>query len=930
QNSFFEAAEYIPPDPIFEVTKRFNADKSPNKVNLGQGTYRDENAKPWILPSVRAAEKLIGQAGHEYLPIEGLQSFRDEATKIATCQAVSGSGSLLLIGLVLAKAKTGIENVLITDPTWSNHDLQFRSIGFNITKMPYYKDRKFDFEGVMKCLRAADHRSAVVLHACAHNPTGCDPSREQWKEIAQVIKENGIFPIIDSAYLGFNSGSYDEDAWAVRHLVDDLNLEVAVGMSFAKNMGLYGERVGLTAIVTRSEETKKTVYSLLQNAQRQTISNPPVYGARIAATVLSNPDCFKQWQQDLITMSSRIKSMRQRLYDELVRLETPGDWSHIINQTGMFGYTGISSAQIKHLEEHYHIYMAVTSRISLAGLNEHNVEYTAKSLDEVVRTIFSDCHRPGPTTRNSPAQEDHFSARLSHLDDRGLRHLDNRGIHKDTPVRFTQDLDSRDTKRILLQGSRPRKTLHSLRNGIFSFWEHHNLWFSGNPGLNCTTEGVQIRRHSSASTAIEATRTAAPARGTESPLSEVPSTVLWRSLLINAVSSRPWLLVPSLTLLLKLSRPGNPFLFNVDRNPFLRSILKQTFYKQFCAGETGVETQNTMKQLQDMGFRGTILTYAKETVFDHHTNEQIGLGVDASCKGEAQWNESIEAWRAGTVKTVELLREGDQLAVKLTGAGPSVCEAFANGTPLPQQFLDALDEISQKCKDRGAYILIDAESQHFQWGIFNVGMDLQRKFNRDGQAVLYNTYQAYLKSTSETLSEHLACALKEGFTLGVKVVRGAYMASDPRHLIHDTKQDTDNAYNKIAQGVLRQEFGGFGGSNAKPFPSAMLLLASHNKESLVAAHELHQQRTKAQLPTVPVKFAQLHGMSDEVSFSLLKLKDDAGVAPEVYKCSTWGTLAECMAYLTRRGMENRDAASRTHDEYSALKTEAWRRLAFWR
>ena len=121
-----------------------------------------------------------------------------------------------------------------------------------------------------------------------------------------------------------------------------------------------------------------------------------------------------------------------------------------------------------------------------------------------------------------------------------------------------------------------------------------------------------------------------------------------------------------------------------------------------------------------------------------------------------------------------------------------------------------------------------------------------------------------------------------------------------------------------------------GGSNAKPFPSAMLLLASHNKESLVAAHELHQQRTKAQLPTVPVKFAQLHGMSDEVSFSLLKLKDDAGVAPEVYKCSTWGTLAECMAYLTRRGMENRDAASRTHDEYSALKTEAWRRLAFWR
>ncbi|KAM5383435.1 hypothetical protein ACJZ2D_002128 [Fusarium nematophilum] len=337
-----------------------------------------------------------------------------------------------------------------------------------------------------------------------------------------------------------------------------------------------------------------------------------------------------------------------------------------------------------------------------------------------------------------------------------------------------------------------------------------------------------------------------------------------------------------------------------------------------------------MRQLQDMGFRGTILTYAKETVFDCNTNEQLGLGVDTSCKGEAKWNESIKAWQEGTVKTVELLREGDQLAVKLTGAGPSVCEAFANGAPLPQQMLDALHEISQKCKERGAYILIDAESQHYQWGIFSVGMDLMRKYNRDGHAVIYNTYQAYLKSTPDTLAKHLAMATEDGFTHGLKVVRGAYMASDPRNLIHDTKQDTDDAFNSIAQGALRQELGQFGASGGRPFPSLNLLLASHNKESLVAAHQLHQQRTKAGLPTVPVKFAQLHGMSDEVSFGLLKLKDESGVAPEVYKCSTWGTLAECLAYLTRRAMENRDAASRTRDEYSALKSEAWRRVAFWR
>ncbi|KAF5683946.1 aspartate aminotransferase cytoplasmic [Fusarium circinatum] len=432
-----------------------------------------------------------------------------------------------------------------------------------------------------------------------------------------------------------------------------------------------------------------------------------------------------------------------------------------------------------------------------------------------------------------------------------------------------------------------------------------------------------------AAAALEATRTNTPvAKGTESPLSELPPLVLYRSLLVNSISSRPWLLIPSLHLLQKLSNPANPYLFNVDRNPLLRSLLKHTFYKQFCAGETGAETQSTMKSLQDMGFKGTILTFAKETVFDAKTGKGQGFGIEASSSNESQWCENIEAWREGTVRTVELLREGDQLAVKMTGAGPGVCDAFANGAELPKQFVDGCHEIAQKCRDRGAYILIDAEAQHYQWGIFRLGMELQQKFNTDGKVVLYNTYQAYLKSTHDTLAKHLQAALDKGFTLGIKVVRGAYMASDPRSLIHDTKQDTDDSYNQIAQGVLRQEFRSFG--TTKPFPSAQLLLASHNKESLVKAHETHQQRTKAGLPTVPVKFAQLHGMSDEVSFGLLKLKDDAGVAPEVYKCTTWGTLPECMAYLTRRAMENRDAAARTLDEYSALKSELWRRLAFWR
>lgn len=401
-----------------------------------------------------------------------------------------------------------------------------------------------------------------------------------------------------------------------------------------------------------------------------------------------------------------------------------------------------------------------------------------------------------------------------------------------------------------------------------------------------------------------------------------------------------------------LSKQNNGFLLNVDRNPILHGILKKTFYEQFCAGENGAETKATIKELKEMGFRGVIMTYAKETVFDHRTNSQQGLGIAALESEKPQEPldprvahcTNIEAWRQGTLETVDQLEDGDYLAVKydtphvdalfhheyesdshdrLTGAGPTVTEAFAAGELPPQQMLEALDKISSRCKERNVRILVDAESQHFQRGITRVTLDLMRKYNRDGYACVYNTYQAYLKSTPDTLATHMAIAQEEGFTLGLKLVRGAYMASDERSLIHDTKEDTDAAFNAIAQGALKQTIGDFGVRS--PFPSVNLFLASHNRESVMAAHHLHRQRVAAGLPTVPVGFAQLHGMSDEVSFSLLQLKGSDGT-PEVYKCSTWGRMGECLAYLLRRAIENRDAVLRTSDEYNALKKELRRRL----
>ncbi|KAH7090201.1 FAD-linked oxidoreductase-like protein [Paraphoma chrysanthemicola] len=376
----------------------------------------------------------------------------------------------------------------------------------------------------------------------------------------------------------------------------------------------------------------------------------------------------------------------------------------------------------------------------------------------------------------------------------------------------------------------------------------------------------------------------------------MPINMLLRSLFIATVSSNKVLLLPALQLLAFFAKPNRSFLFNVDRNPVLKAILKRTLYNQFCAGETEKETRACVQRLKELGFKGVILTFAKETVFDNRAkkSELLSSTSDKFHEMEAAVTNDtdIEAWRVGTLKTVDLISEGDILAIKTTGGGPAVVESFAKGDLPPQQMLDALDEIAVRCKERGIQIIVDAESQIWQKGISRTALELMRKFNTDGKAVIYNTYQAYLKATPGNVAAHLAEAQRDGFTLGLKLVRGAYILSDERSLIHDTKQDTDDAYNGIAQGALRQQIGDFGasGPHAKPFPSVNLFLASHNRDSVLSAHRLRQQRIEAGLPTVPIAFGQLHGMSDEVSFSLLAERDENQNPPDVLKCSTWGTM----------------------------------------
>ncbi|PYH48959.1 FAD-linked oxidoreductase [Aspergillus saccharolyticus JOP 1030-1] len=407
--------------------------------------------------------------------------------------------------------------------------------------------------------------------------------------------------------------------------------------------------------------------------------------------------------------------------------------------------------------------------------------------------------------------------------------------------------------------------------------------------------------------------------------SVIPTGILLRSLLVTTVSSHPLLLGSSLSILSFLTK-SRSLLLDVERNPLIHWVLRKTFYDHFCAGEREAEVHKTIEQIKSTGVKGVILTYTRETVQDSRTEQQRFANTKALEKAASTDTcEHIEAWREDVLRTVDMLGPGDFLAPKLTGAGPKVTQAFAAGQPVPTQMVEALDEVCRRVVEKKARLLMDAEQHAFLQGIHSLTLDMMRKYNRGGEAVIYNTFQAYLKAAPELIASHLKLAHEEGFTLGLKLVRGAYMSSDPRHLIHDTKENTDQAYDTIVRGILQQNYKGFG-EKGRPFPATDLFLATHNVESAVAAHNLHQTRVRDNLPTCKVEFGQLMGMADGVTYGLLQLRGQNRAPPAVYKCLHWGSLSECLSFLLRRAAENRDAVSRTMTEHEALKAEVKRRI----
>jgi len=403
----FSGLTMAPTDPILGTSLAFQADTDPRKVNLGVGAYRTEDGKPYVLNVVLETEaEILKETGttinKEYSTIDGPAdlktltqklAFGDDSEaiasgRIASVQGLSGTGSLRVCAeFTKTFLSPEADEIWISKPTWGNHIAIFQVAGLIVKEYPYYEaeTRGFDFEGMLKALKEdAKPGSMVLLHACAHNPTGVDPTEEQWKAIATVMQEKQLIPLMDSAYQGYASGSLDTDAFATR-LFANMGFEMFMCQSFAKNLGLYGERIGMLHVVCNSADEAKVVLSQLKMVVRPMYSSPPIHGALLVKKILGDPAKLAAWKKELSGMADRILEVRSLLRTGLEAKGTPGTWNHITDQIGMFSFTGLTPTQCERLISEHHIYLLKSGRISLAGLNKANIPYMIDCVDEVVR-----------------------------------------------------------------------------------------------------------------------------------------------------------------------------------------------------------------------------------------------------------------------------------------------------------------------------------------------------------------------------------------------------------------------------------------------------------------------------------------------------------------------------------------------------------------
>ncbi len=395
----FEAIQAAPADPILGLTEAFQADPRSHKINLGVGVYKDNLGGTPILPSVKAMEQRLvnEQTTKSYLSIDGMPSYALEVQKlllgaesdilsagrVQTAAAPGGTGALR-IAAEFMRRQLSIKKIHVSNPTWANHHSIFSQAGLEVASYAWFdaQNNALDWTGLQADLANVQAGEAVLLHGCCHNPTGIDPTAEQWQQLADQLAGRGILVVFDFAYQGFGAG-VDEDAFSLRTFAQAFD-ELLVCSSFSKNFGIYNERTGAISLIGKNAEQARTAFSQVRTLIRAIYSNPPAHGIQVVQGILSSTELRSQWLAELAEMRQRIQQMRSDFVAGLVAQGIKQDFSFIAQQNGMFSFSGLTLEQVNRLRDEHGVYIVGNGRISVAGMTPSNLPPLCTAIAQVL------------------------------------------------------------------------------------------------------------------------------------------------------------------------------------------------------------------------------------------------------------------------------------------------------------------------------------------------------------------------------------------------------------------------------------------------------------------------------------------------------------------------------------------------------------------
>jgi len=394
----FASLKALPADPILGLLTKYRADTNPKKIDLGVGVYKNEAGETTVLSCIKKAERYrtTTETSKVYIGPSGSSLFNEEMSKLIfghhkvlledrarTFSTPGGTGALRVAAEFINSCKAGA-TIWVSNPTWANHNAVFEAAGLTVRAYPYYdyENKTLNFDGMLAQLKEVSSDDVVLLHACCHNPSGMDLTDEQWQQVVEVAKGVGFMPLVDIAYQGFGAG-LDEDAYGLRLMADNVK-EMIVCSSCSKNFGLYRERIGACTLIAETNHSADLVASVLAYVIRGLYSMPPAHGAALVETILSSSELTTEWHNELKEMRDRINGNRHLLVDKLKENGVTRDFSFIARQSGMFSFLGVTPEQVQQLQDEYSIYMVGSSRMSIAGIANRNVDYLAQSIAKVL------------------------------------------------------------------------------------------------------------------------------------------------------------------------------------------------------------------------------------------------------------------------------------------------------------------------------------------------------------------------------------------------------------------------------------------------------------------------------------------------------------------------------------------------------------------